>query len=118
MKIHLIIIDEEKRHKSRGFMKRVNEGWYAKQPEHATASMQKLRDKASRFKKDHEIMNLMLVRKTTKINRQYEDESQVETEQQENLTDVISLEALKEIVERDEEDKELIVQVKASSYGL
>ena len=40
-------------------------------------------------------MKLMLVRKRTKINRQYENEFQVETEQQENPINEIQLEALK-----------------------
>ena len=84
IKIGLIIIDEEERQKGRGFMKRVKERWDAKHPEHATASMQNLRDNASRFKKDYEIPNLMLVRKRTEINRQYENKSQVETEEQQN----------------------------------
>ena len=108
MKISLIIIDEEERHKGRGFMKRVKERWDVKLPEHATASMQKLRDNASRFKKDHEIMNLMLVRKKTEINCQYENESQAETKQQEHPTNGIPLEFLKESVENDK-DKELPV---------
>ena len=117
MKISLIIIDEEQRYKGSRFMKRVKERWDAKHPEHATASMQKLRDNASRFKKDHEIMNLMLVRKRTEVNRQNENESQVETEQQENPTNGIPLEALKESVEKDE-DKELPVQIKAEDEEL
>ena len=111
MKITLIIIDEEERHKGRGFMKRVQERWDAKHPEHPTARIQKLRDNASRFKKDHEIMNLMLVRKRTKISRQYEHQSKLETEQQDNPTNGIPLEALKESVEKDG-DKELPVQIK------
>ena len=41
-KVSLIIIDEEERHKGRGFMKRVKERWDAKHPDHATPSMQKL----------------------------------------------------------------------------
>ena len=95
IKISLIIIDEEERRKSRRFMKRVKERWDAKHPEHATASMQKLRDNASRSKKDREIMNLMLGRKRTEINCQYENESQIETEQQEKAINGIQFEALK-----------------------
>ena len=71
MKISLIIIDEEERHKGREFMKRVKEKWDAKHPEHATASIQKLRENALRFKKDHEIMNLMLTRGSNKRNATY-----------------------------------------------
>ena len=96
MKISLIIIDEEERHKSRGFMNRVKKRWNAKHPEDATASMEKLRDNTSRFKKDHGIRNLVLVRKRTEINRRHENESQVEIEQQKNPTNGIPLEALKE----------------------
>ena len=59
----------------------------------------------------------MLVRKRTEINRQYENESQVETEQQENPTNGIPLEALKESVEKDE-DKELPVQIKTEDEVL
>ena len=57
----------------RGFMKQVKEKWDDKQPEYATTSMQKLRDNSSRFKKDVEIMNLGLVRKSTGIKCQYEN---------------------------------------------
>ena len=59
-----------------------------KRPEHATASMQKLRDNASQSKKD-------LKMKWTGINGQYEKESQVETKHQENRIKEIQLEALK-----------------------
>ena len=79
--------------------------------------MQKLRDNASRFKKDLEIMNLVLVRKRTIINRQYENESQIETEEQENPVNRIQLEALKERVEKDE-DQEIPVQIKAEDEEL
>ena len=84
-------------------MKRVKERWYAKHPEHATASMQNLRDNASRFKKRARDMNLMLVRKRTEINRHYENESQVETKQQENPINGMQLEASKESAEKDED---------------
>ena len=117
MKISLIIIDEEERHKSRGFMNRVKERWNVKHQEYATASMEKLRDNTSRFKKDHGIMNLVLVRKRTEINRRHENESQVETEQQKNPTNGIPFEALKKSVEKDE-DKELSVQIKADDEEL
>ena len=63
MKISLIIIHEEEWQRGRGFMKGDKESWNAKHPEHATVSMQELRVNVLRFKKDHEIMNLMLVRK-------------------------------------------------------
>ena len=62
-------------------------------------------------------MNLMLVRKRTEINCEYENESQVETEQQENPINGIQLEALKESVEKDE-DQELPVQIKTGDKEL
>ena len=62
-------------------------------------------------------MNLVLVRKRAEINRQYKNESQVETEQQENPINETQLEALKESVEKDE-DQELPVQVKAEDEEL
>ena len=117
MNISPIIIDEEKRQQERGFIKRVKERGDTKHTYHLTTSVQKLKDNASRFKKDHEIMKLMLVRKRTKINRQYENEFQVETEQQENPINEIQLEALKESVEKDE-DQELPVQIKAEDEEL
>ena len=103
--------------KGREFMKRIKEKWDAQHPEHATASIQKLRENALRFKKDHEIMNLMLGRTRIEINRQYENESQVETEQQEDPTNGMPLIALKESVEKDE-DKELPVQTEAEDEEL
>ena len=50
--------------------------------------------------KDHEIINLMLVRKKTEINCQYEHESQVETEQQEDPKNEIQREALKKVLRK------------------
>ena len=95
MKISLIIIDEEERQKVRGFMKRVQERSNAKHPKHATTSMQKLRDNASRFKKDHRIMKLLLMRKRTEMNCQYENESSFQAEQQESPINWMQLEAFK-----------------------
>ena len=89
----------------------------AKHPGHATASKQKLRDNVPRFKKDHEIINLILARKWTKINLQYKNESQVETEQLEDPINGIQLEALKESAEKDE-DEELPVEIKAEDEEL
>ena len=62
MKIRLIHIYEEERKKGRGFMKRVKERWDA-ESECGTTSMQKLRDNATRFMKEPEMKNLILVRK-------------------------------------------------------
>ena len=42
-------------------MKRVKDRWDIKYPEYESASWQKLRDNAARFKKDPEIKNLILV---------------------------------------------------------
>jgi len=67
MKVTLIKIDEEERRKGRGFMKRVKARWDMKFPEYESASWQKLRDNAARFKKDPEIKNLILVRQREEI---------------------------------------------------
>ena len=79
--------------------------------------MQKLRGNASRIEKDHEIMNLMLVRKRNKINFQYENESQDETQQQKNPINRIQIETLKKRLEKDE-DQELPVQIKVEDEEL
>ena len=118
MKISPVIIGEEEQRKGGGFIKQFKERWDAKHLEQATASMQKLRDNASRFKKDNEIMNSMLVRKRIEINCQYENETQVETEQQENPVSGIELEeTLEEIIQKDE-DQELPVQIEAENKEL
>ena len=52
MKVRLAQIDNEERKRGRGFMKRVKERWVDEHPEHATASIQKLRDNAARFRKE------------------------------------------------------------------
>ena len=100
MKISPVITDEEEQRKGGGFIKQFKERWDAKHLEQATASMQKLRDNASRFKKDNEIMNLMLVRKRIEINCQYENETQVETEQLENPVNGMELEEILEEISR------------------
>ena len=43
MKIVLVMLDEDKRAKGTGFMKRVKDRWDMKYPEHESASWQKLR---------------------------------------------------------------------------
>ena len=50
MEVHLIVMDQEEWQKGRGFIKRVKERWDTKYPEYKRASMQQLRDNASRFK--------------------------------------------------------------------
>ena len=63
-------------------------------------------------------MNLMLVRKRIEINCRYENETQVETEQQENPVSGIELEeTLEEIIQKDE-DQELPVQIEAENKEL
>ena len=52
IKVKLVMIDEEKHAKGRGFMKRVKERWDMKYPEYQGASWQKLKDNAARFKKE------------------------------------------------------------------
>ena len=67
MKVHLTVIDQEERQKGRGFMGRVKEQWDTKYPEYKRVSMQQLRDNASRFKTEKEIINLILVRRRQEI---------------------------------------------------
>ena len=67
MKVVLVMLDQEERANGRGFMKRVKERWDAKYPEYQSASWQKLRDNAARFKKDPEIKDLILVRQREMI---------------------------------------------------
>ena len=45
----------------------MKERWDEKYPEYRQASWQKLRDNAARFKKETEIMNLILVRQREEI---------------------------------------------------
>ena len=52
MKIDAVTMNKEERAKGRGFMKRVKERWDQKYPEYQQASWQKLRDNATRFKKE------------------------------------------------------------------
>ena len=56
------MLDEYERAKGRGFIKHVKDRGGMKYREHESASLQKLRDNATRFKKNPEIKNLILVR--------------------------------------------------------
>ena len=67
MKIVIVMLDEDERAKGRRFMKRVKDRWDMKYPEHESASWQKLRDNVTRFKKDPEIKNLILVRRKEEV---------------------------------------------------
>ena len=67
MKVRLVQIDNEERRRGRGFMKRVKDRWIEEYPEYAAASMQKLRDNASRFRKEQTITNLILVRQESNL---------------------------------------------------
>ena len=88
MKVTLVTFDREERAKGRGFMKRVKTRWDAKYPEFESASWQKLRDNAARFKKDKELNNLILVRQRDEIqrnenaDRQPEEDNDVDPEPQ------------------------------------
>ena len=61
-KVTLITFDNEERAKGRCFMKRVKERWDQYFQEYRDANWQKLRDNAARFKKEAEVINLILVR--------------------------------------------------------
>ena len=52
VKIVLATLDEDKRAKGGGFMKRVKDRWNVKYPKHKSASWQKRRDNAACCKKD------------------------------------------------------------------
>ena len=79
MKIKLVKIDDEKRSKGRGFIKRVKERWDLEFLEQASISMHIVRNNASRFQKEPERRNLILVRNRKEIDqhkdRAYEDSS-------------------------------------------
>ena len=70
MKVALITFDNEERTKGRGFMKRVKERWDQYFPEYRHPSWQKLRDNAARFKKEPEIMNVILVRRMNEVQQE------------------------------------------------
>ena len=63
MKVNLLLTDEEERKNRKGFMKTIKNRWDAMYTTLKSASKQTLRDNASRFEKEKEITNLMLVRK-------------------------------------------------------
>ena len=81
MKINVVIMDKEERAKGRGFMKRVKERWDQKYPEYQQASWQKLRDNAARFKKEPELMSLILVRQREEKPQDQEQQQEEEEEQ-------------------------------------
>ena len=73
MKVTLIIFDNEERAKGRGFMKRVKERWDQYYSEYRDASWQKLSNNAARFKKDSEVINLILVEGETRYRKKRPD---------------------------------------------
>ena len=81
MKIDVVIMDKEERAKGKGFMKRVKERWDQKYPEYQQVSWQKLRDNAARFKKEPELMSLILVRQREEQPQDQEKQQEEEEEQ-------------------------------------
>ena len=75
MEIDVIIIAKEEKVKRRFFMKRVKKRCNQEYPEYQQATWQKLRDNASLFKKEAELMSLILV-------RQREEQPQDQEQQQ------------------------------------
>ena len=65
-------------------MKRVKDRWDVKYPEYQSASWQKLRDNAARFKKDPELKDLILVRQREEIQRA---ETEMRNEEEERNVD-------------------------------
>ena len=79
MKIDVIIMDMGERAKGRGFTKRLKERWHQKYPKYQQASWQKLRDNATRFKKEPALINLIIVRMREE---QPQDQEQQEEEKE------------------------------------
>ena len=74
MKVKLVEIDTEERRNGRGFMSRVKGRWDVEYPTYAAMmGAQRLRDNASRFRKEKEISNLVLVRKRSPVGRVEEE---------------------------------------------
>ena len=88
MKINVLIMDQEEGAKGRDFMKRVKESWDQKYLEYQQASWQKLRDNAARFKKEPELMSLILVRQREE-QPQDQEQQQEEKEEQADFERVI-----------------------------
>ena len=88
MKIDVVIMDKEERAKGRGVMKRVKERWNQKYPEYHQASWQKLRDNAARFKKEPELISLILVWRREE-QPQDQEQQQAEKEEQTEFERVI-----------------------------
>ena len=81
MKIDVDTMDKEERAKGKGFMKKVKERWDQKYPEYQQGSWQKLRDNAARFKKEPELMSLILVWKREEQPQDQEQQQEEEEEQ-------------------------------------
>ena len=62
-------------------MKKVKERWHQKYPEYQQARWQKLRDNAARFKKEPELMNLILVQNREEQPQDQEQQQEEEEEQ-------------------------------------
>ena len=103
MKIVLLKIEEEERAKGRGFMKRVKMRWDLRYPEYQSASWQKLRDNAARFRKDPQIKDLILVRQRETFQMR---EAIVEDNQEENINGYKSNDNVEEqeIIDREVND--------------
>ena len=71
MKVRLVQTENEERKRGKKKRKRTyekgEERWVDEYPEHATASMQKLRYNAARFSKEQTITNLILVRQRNEV---------------------------------------------------
>ena len=106
MKINIVVMDNEERSKARGFMKRVKERWDQRYPEYSSASWQKLRDNSARFKKEPDVMNLILVRQKK---REEQQEVVIANENVEEPTDS-NIEVIEQVIIHDiqvEEDKQM-----------
>ena len=97
-------MDNEERSKGRVFIKRVKERWDQRYPEYSSASWQKLRDNSARFKKEPDVMNLILVRQ-----REEQKEVVIANKNVEELIDS-DTEVIEQVIIHDiqvEEDKQM-----------
>ena len=84
MKVNLLLIDEEEWKNGKGFMRRMKDRWDAMYPTLRSASKQKLRDNASRFKQEKEITDLILVRKRQQAEVEFETGEHQESSKEKN----------------------------------
>ena len=86
MNIDVVIMDKEERSKGKGFRNKVKERWDQKYPKQQKGSWQKLRDNAAQFKKELELISLIVV---SQGEEQPRDQDQQQEEEQTDFETVI-----------------------------